>query len=290
MKLLKIPRVFRISHLWKLLESGGQGAFYVQWGLRVLSLTFFLTIIVHWVTCLWNVVVDVPVVAPGEASSPSQWYQGLIERGYWSNSTVTWECSRLPSGYSDACPFGEKYSACLYFCVLMLLGNDVYPTSHIERTYAASTSLLGAIVQAYVLGQVTMLISNLTVKTRKWQEKMDNIAEVMRYMNIEPDIQRQVRLYFDYAFHGGGAGPNSEWMEFATSTAIPPISQGDDIESALFQKRRHAFRESDRAAVYVFRIPPRGLHYQLWRHWPRDISSPTASRTRQTRTSRWCLA
>ena len=197
MKLLKLPRVFRISHLWKVLESGGSGAFYVQWGLRVLSLTFFLTIIVHWITCLWNVVVD------ADPAVPPRWYTGMVERGYWTNST----CPNF------ACSYTTRYSSSLYFSVLMILGNDVYATSSAERFFASSVSLLGAIVQAYVLGQVTMLISNLTAKSRKWREKMDNVAEVMRYMNIDGDIQKQVRLYFDYAFQVyGGISANNEWM------------------------------------------------------------------------------
>ena len=210
-KLLKLPRVFRISHLWKFLESSGSGGYYIQWGFRVFNLTFFLVIIVHWITCIWNVFVD------ATAEAPSVWYRQLILRGYWQNTTQTAYCVNHPSSALTTSTLGFstisiKYYASLYFSVLMILGNDVYATTNGERVFAATCSLLGAILQAYVLGQVTMLISNLTAKSRKWREKLDNVSEVMRYMNIDPQIQHQVRLHFEYAFQVYGGDESNKWM------------------------------------------------------------------------------
>ena len=58
--------------------------------------------------------------------------------------------------------YGETtfiYCVCLYYSVLVIGGNELGPKETIELVYVVSINLIGAIVNAYIFGELAVLIA-----------------------------------------------------------------------------------------------------------------------------------
>lgn len=66
-------------------------------------------------------------------------------------------------------------------------------------------ALVGILLQAYILGEVGLLIANLNAEQTRANEKMENINRSMNYMKLPPELQERVRLFMDYAISVYGA-------------------------------------------------------------------------------------
>ena len=66
-------------------------------------------------------------------------------------------------------------------------------------------AVVGIVLQAFILGEVGLLIANMNAEQTRANEKMDNINRSMNYMKLPPELQDRVRLFMDYAFSVYGA-------------------------------------------------------------------------------------
>jgi len=59
---------------------------------------------------------------------------------------------------------GEQYIIVSYYAILLLLGNDIIPTTDPQLIYGSGIMLLGAIVSAFIFGNMAALMAAMNQK------------------------------------------------------------------------------------------------------------------------------
>ena len=91
--------------------------------------------------------------------------------------------------------------------------NKTHPSYYAQTLVATLLAGIGIIIQAYILGEVGLLIATLNAEQTRMNEKMDNIDRAMNYMKLTPELQDRVRLFMEYAFSVYGANdPGNQWL------------------------------------------------------------------------------
>lgn len=169
LKFLKLPRLLRLSRIAKFLEHFPHANIF-----RIVRLLGFVVVVLHWVASVYGIIIQIP--------------------------SSNWIMDKVGKSIDDAGVY-EKYFSCAYGAIIMLFAGDFTPTNEIERSYGIFMSIIGAVIQATIFGNVAMLISNTNANALAWRKKMDDVNEWMRHNSLEPEIRKRVRMYFDFAFH-----------------------------------------------------------------------------------------
>jgi len=164
-----MPRLLRIARVAKYLE---RSTYATSW--RLFRLCWLVFIIAHWLACGWMYIMTM------QGSEPTDW---------------TLDGLKTPI---DPHNFWENYSYCLHTAMLLLLGDNVYPTTQIERGYCTVALFIGACVVATIMGNVSLLIQNQNSLSAKFKSKMDTVNESMRALNFPLDMMKRVQQYYDY--------------------------------------------------------------------------------------------
>ena len=65
------------------------------------------------------------------------------------------------------------YFVCIYYSVLIIGGNEMGPTEMRELVFMVVVNLMGAIYQAYIIGEVAVLVGQVGSKSQQQQEIID---------------------------------------------------------------------------------------------------------------------
>lgn len=76
------------------------------------------------------------------------------------------------------------YWVCLYYSVLVIGGNELGPKELSELIFCVMINLTGAIFQAYIFGELAVLISQVGVKSKKMQGQIDTGNTAMGNVNL----------------------------------------------------------------------------------------------------------
>jgi hypothetical protein len=131
--LFKLVRLLRLGRIITFL-SFHQG---FKVGAKIGQLIFFLLLLVHWVGCLWYMLV----------SDRDSW---LPPKDLDAGETT----------FYDANTFG-KYIVVFYYAILLLVGNEAAPTTTIQTLFASMIVIMGAIVTAFIFGNIAALVAQM---------------------------------------------------------------------------------------------------------------------------------
>ena len=93
-------------------------------------------------------------------------------------------------------PVGKQYLMSLYWALTTLTTvgyGDITPTSDIERQYATIALLVGAMVFAYLIGEIGGLIATFDRQAVLVEEKMDGVKEYLQWRGIPRDVTIRVK-------------------------------------------------------------------------------------------------
>jgi hypothetical protein len=190
LKIFKIPRALRVAKVLKFMRDAVAQRL-IMWAFRVSRLLFLLLLVVHWIVCLFNVVLQDPdstfmqniILKTNFAETPAaSAMRRMLDIDDLDSSSSSGNASQTPNNI--VLSLGSRYTVLLYYSIIMILGNDTYPTTRAEFLFAGGFALGGAIMQAYVLGEISVLLTSINLKARAWQEKIDMVNESMAYMEI----------------------------------------------------------------------------------------------------------
>ena len=156
-RLLKLVRVAGIMarwrfdnlHLWNLL--------------RLVYFVYWLVLGVHWLSCGWFTLRDIP---PGE--DPLALYVKALHVTVSLVSTI---------GYADN-----------------------YPANTAERLYAIMAMITGVGTYGYVIGSAATILANIDPSRAGYSERMEKLSAFMNYRGIPVQLQRRVRDYHKYVW------------------------------------------------------------------------------------------
>ena len=198
-KILKVPKLLRLARLFKFLTKI-EGAANLG---RIVLLILFLALFIHWLATVYF------LIASGEGG----WIETKLcaeSHGYFTPLTayeqqVLYNASGAIAAFAPTscvpqtseAEFGA-YILTYYYTLLMLMGDDVEPTTPWETFYVVIVVLIGACVNATIFANVASLVSQITAPSAAHQARVDAIDRAMRQLDIDSVTTKRIRGYFYY--------------------------------------------------------------------------------------------
>jgi hypothetical protein len=166
--LLKLIRVLRLSKLIAYLNLKND----MKMSLKLVKFIFFLIMYLHIVACLWFYIVR----------QDEEWIPPLNELS-----------SRTTEIYDEKAIF--QYFTSLYYSVLLLAGNDMFPQGELQLCFATFMLLAAAIINANIFGNIAVLLQQLNRKSTNFQARLENATSTMKGLTIPEKLQKRVQNY-----------------------------------------------------------------------------------------------
>lgn len=177
LSMVKLSRVLRIQKLIMYLNSTDE----VKNTLNLLKTVLIIVLYLHLGACFWFFIVN----------RERLWYPG------------NWLCPRCAgrdffksTGYADISSYIlDQYLLALYAAIMQLNGNDILPTTGIEMSWSILGLLMGSFMNAYIFGNLVVLVQSMNRKMQLFQEKLDITNTTMKNMKLSTEIQLEVRQF-----------------------------------------------------------------------------------------------
>ncbi|QDZ23601.1 voltage-gated ion channel protein [Chloropicon primus] len=201
LKILRLLKLVRLAKLVKMINSKelmqrAQEFFEFRHGTRRLLRFIFISMFIsHFMACGWHVVarIEEPSDLEDGYSIFSEDEEGKLVHLNWITGYFN-EYEAEPSYYA-------KYIVALYLSVMTVTTvgyGDVQPKTTGERVYLIIAMLFGASMQAYVVGSICGIISNLNQTSGEFNQVMDALNAFISENKIEPELARRLRSFIRY--------------------------------------------------------------------------------------------
>ena len=190
-RLFKIVRMLKLKRLRKLIEA------FTEWSpglVSMMSLTFQLTFIAHFIACFWFYLSTEDVTGvepPGIEYADTPWYELPDQR------QVTW----VTVGNLQHATELDQYCASFYWVVTTMLSvgyGEISGTNDTERIYCIFTMLFGGVVFGAVIAQVTSMIENQNPQLTAYKAKMDEVKAYLSEKRPPPHLRQKALDAYSY--------------------------------------------------------------------------------------------
>ena len=165
--LLKLVRLLRLGRIITYMKFKQE----FKVGMRIFQLLFFLLLLVHWIACLWFMLVQ----------NRDSWMPPKDQNnGY----TDFYDISNL-----------DQYTVVFYYAILLIVGNESAPISAAQTLFSSLIVMIGAISTAFIFGNMAALMAVINKKDSRFQEQIDFVSTTMRSIKLPESIQNQVIEY-----------------------------------------------------------------------------------------------
>lgn len=149
--------------------------------LRLCRMFLLLLIVVHFMTCLWKLTVDV-----GKVDHPAIMAWDELQYLYVGGISI-----------QDA-DVWEQYQAISYHVLLLMFGESIDPQTPLESICAFFIVMTGLIATALVVANMTYYVKMILQDSEAYHESMDNAEVLMSKMRLSVELQELVREYMKY--------------------------------------------------------------------------------------------
>ncbi|XP_067949900.1 cyclic nucleotide-gated channel alpha-3-like [Watersipora subatra] len=171
---LRLNRILRLPRLFEFFGKSMSRTNYPN-ALRVLQLTLYIVIIIHWNACTYFAISD--------------WI------GFGTDSWVYPNIS-IPNNKRLA----RKYIYSFYWSTLTLttIGETPAPQTDIEHIFVVCDFLVGVLIFATIVGNVGSMITKMNREQTEFQQKMDSIKRYMKLRKVDKSLERRVLEWLNY--------------------------------------------------------------------------------------------
>lgn len=162
LKMFKLIRLARLSKVITYLNFQSN----VKMSLRLGKLIFLLILYLHLVCCFWFY-----LVAEDKIWVPPLYTSGDSE-----------------AFYNEAAIY--QYIISLYYSVLLLAGNDMFPQRYYEVIFTTIMIFASFIINANIFGNIAVLLQQIYRKSSNFQEKLETATSTMKNINIPIKLQK----------------------------------------------------------------------------------------------------
>ena len=85
----------------------------------------------------------------------------------------------------------------MYIAFLMMTGENIEPTTTPERIYMISSIVIGHVVTAVIIGNVSVIISDRNSETAVYQRKLDAFQASAQSMHLPATVIKNVEKYYE---------------------------------------------------------------------------------------------
>lgn len=89
----------------------------------------------------------------------------------------------------------RQYTVVFYYAILLIVGNESAPRSTEQTIFSSLVVIMGAIVTAFIFGNMAALMATINKKDSYFQEQIDFVSTTMRSIKLPEAIQNQVIEY-----------------------------------------------------------------------------------------------
>ncbi|XP_018432469.1 PREDICTED: cyclic nucleotide-gated olfactory channel-like [Nanorana parkeri] len=142
---------------------------------RIFNLVLYILLIIHWNGCIYY------AISKAIGFGTDDWvYPNVTDPNY---------------GYLT-----REYVYCLYWSTLTLttIGNTPTPVTDTEYLFVVFDFLVGVLIFATIVGNVSSMISNMNATRTEFQGKIDAIKHYMQFRKVSKDLEAKVIRWFDY--------------------------------------------------------------------------------------------
>lgn len=93
--------------------------------------------------------------------------------------------------YKD--PILSQYLLCLNQSILVLLGSDIGPLTFNQVLFSSIGLFLGAVINANIFGELSLLISGLGKSEKEFQAILSSLNTAMINLELRKDLRQQIR-------------------------------------------------------------------------------------------------
>jgi hypothetical protein len=187
LKGLRVLRMFRLIRLLRLLKvdqyiSRLEEAFDINLRpMRLVKLVVMMLFMAHMLGCGWFYLALNP--PDGEPNWAGEYDDGSVLR--------------------EGTPVSRQYMLAIYwsFMTLTTVGyGDVVPVNDTERAFVTFALVVGALVFAFIVGEIGGLVSQLDQQASLVEEKMDQVKEYLTWRSLPRDLVVRVRRYYEHYY------------------------------------------------------------------------------------------
>lgn len=116
------------------------------------------------------------------------------------------------------------YSSAFYQAWTMLTGNGAFCFTVEERFFVSTVMMLGGFVQAVIVGNIALLVTNLDAAAARCRSESDSVMSTAKYLELPPALLERIHDYYD--FMQGASHPVRSAAHSAPCTLIvcPPAA------------------------------------------------------------------
>ncbi|XP_065661226.1 potassium voltage-gated channel subfamily H member 5 isoform X3 [Hydra vulgaris] len=186
-KLIIIIRVVKVFCLVRLVKVKNILAQYLENGVITLVIwILFFCLCAHWMACIWFLIATFDL----ENQNTNSW----VKRLYFSNAGL------FQDNFDE---FVKSklfiYTSALYYTLSSLttcgFGN-IAPNTFAERIFGVVTMVFGCLMYAFIFGQVTNIISQLSKKKNEYTSQLRTIRQFNAIYKIPKKVCNRAENYF----------------------------------------------------------------------------------------------
>lgn len=181
--ILKLPRLLRLGRVLKMMDKLSAAN-----AIRIVYLLTFCVLISHWLACIWWLVGKLVYDYDQSREDDEHNGHGTSWLSRVAGNNVLSEDSTLPM----------KYATSWYWALTMLMKTPfVGPDALAEKLFASVAVVLGAILFAGLLGNVTALMQSFGVQDRMLREKIAGVRNFCAKMEVPAALEKKLGEYVD---------------------------------------------------------------------------------------------
>jgi len=176
LRMLKVPRLLRLGRIFKVIDESDAGG---AW--RMSQPVFMLILLAHWFGCGFFFLCRVEKTSGADT--------------VWEPYLDLWD---LQDGYEEHSEYGFVYLQALLTAMYMLIGEGTSPETVAESAYVFFTMITGAVVMSYLIGNISLVLSDANAIAAMHSAKMDEVLDSSRAMKVNSKLQKKIVSYYDY--------------------------------------------------------------------------------------------
>ena len=168
LRLLKLPRMLRLGRLFKYLARLKYAG-----AMKIVRFIFSLVIVAHWTGCLFFFLCN-------------------IENEFGYGTWIEKHMGVIVHGED----LSRRYLTCLYTAFLLLIGEGTEMVTEVELLFGSCAALVGTIIIAIIVGNVSFVVSNQNSTAFQYQSSMDLLADEMRAIDLPEELKVRYFVFF----------------------------------------------------------------------------------------------
>jgi len=104
--------------------------------------------------------------------------------------------------------------------------NDIGPRGEIELLFIVITLCVCAIVNAIIFGNFAVMLQSINRKSSEFQEKLENITDIMKNLNLHEEVKNNIRYYIEFT---NNTHENQKEMDSFLSILSPSLRKSVTI-------------------------------------------------------------